>query len=87
MFSYSWNSAASALMTPSPQQQDAIAMYVTMANPISSQHQRYIGLAHAAIEHALYFLEIDDCQRAAAYFEYASQQFRSMSNLEQPPAA
>ncbi len=59
---------------------DAIAVYINLANPMSPQQQRHLKLAHAAVEHALYFLEVDDQQRATAYLQYASQQFHYLAD-------
>lgn len=39
--------------------------------------QRNIALAQAALDHALYFLELGAVDRAAAYYQFASQQLES----------
>lgn len=39
--------------------------------------ERNTALAQAALDHALYFLEIGAPSRAAAYYQFASQQLQS----------
>jgi hypothetical protein len=80
-----FNHSSNSVVFPAPvikmtQLNGAIAIYMNRENSISSQQQRYLGLAHAAIEHALYFLEIDEPHRATAHLKFASQQFRFMAS-------
>jgi hypothetical protein len=53
--------------------------------PMSMTQKRSVALAHAAMEHALYFLELDAQHRAIPYLEFASQQFRTLGQPI-PPA-
>jgi hypothetical protein len=46
---------------------------------MQSSTQRDVALAHAALEHASYFLELDAPERAAAYFQFAAKQFQKVS--------
>lgn len=46
---------------------------------MQSSTQRDVALAHAALEHASYFLELDAPERAAAYFQFAATQFQKVS--------
>lgn len=56
----------------------------------SSSMERNTALAQAALGHALYFLEIGANDRAAAYYQFASQQIQGVvkdltqSDLAQP---
>jgi hypothetical protein len=44
-----------------------------------SSTQRDVALAHAALEHAAYFLDLNAPERAAAYFQFAAKQFQKVS--------
>ncbi len=46
---------------------------------MQSSIQRDVALAHAALDHASYFLELDAPERAAAYFQFASTQFQKVA--------
>jgi hypothetical protein len=46
---------------------------------MQSSTQRDVALAHAALEHASYFLELDAPEQAAAYFQFAAKQFQKVS--------
>lgn len=51
----------------------------------SSSMERNTALAQAALDHALYFLEIGANDRAAAYYQFASQQIQGVvKDLLQP---
>jgi len=41
---------------------------------------REFALAQAAVEHAVYFLELGADRRAAAYFQFASEHLQRMSH-------
>lgn len=47
---------------------------------MSSTQQRQVALAHAAMEQALYFLDLHAPQRAIPYLEFASRQFRALES-------
>jgi len=52
---------------------------------LPSAMERNTALAQAALDHALYFLELGANDRAAAYFQFASQQIQGVvNNLTQP---
>lgn len=52
---------------------------------LPSSIERNTALAQAALDHALYFLELGANDRAAAYYQFASQQLQGVvKNLTQP---
>lgn len=54
---------------------------------MSSAQRQSLALAHAAIENALYFLEINAHHRAIPHLEFAAQKYRQASfrTSEQAP--
>lgn len=49
--------------------------------------ERKTALAQAALDHALYFLELGATDKAAAYYQFASQQLQNVvKNLVQQEA-
>ncbi|WP_430682501.1 hypothetical protein [Leptolyngbya sp. AN02str] len=51
---------------------------------MQSSVSREFALAQASIEHAIYFLEIGADKRAAAYFKFASQKLKDVSDELSP---
>ncbi|HEY9816252.1 MAG TPA: hypothetical protein V6D20_10710 [Candidatus Obscuribacterales bacterium] len=50
---------------------------------MSSTQQHQVALAHAAMEQALYFLDLHAPQRAIPYLEFASRQFRALEGTRE----
>lgn len=48
-------------------------MKTPQASSISTSAIRNLSLAHAAIKHAIYFLELDAQNRAVSYCDYAAE--------------
>lgn len=45
-------------------------------NPVPTSAIRNLSLAHAAIKHALYFIELDAQTQAVSYCDYATEHLR-----------
>ncbi|MEB3229800.1 MAG: hypothetical protein VKJ64_02235 [Leptolyngbyaceae bacterium] len=48
-----------------------------------STQMRHLMLAQAAIQHAIYFLELEAHAKVASYLQYAAEQFNAIAQDEQ----
>lgn len=77
------SSTSSSLVSSSPILNSSFSSVPVSSASISSTYTesaiRSLSLAHAAIKHALYFLELDAQARAASYCDYAAERLREYS--------